>query len=225
MRSESTFVEDWCVFEDSEPSWNDSTNFGLDFVVAATPVASPRRRVRRASLASSLSQEIDLSESSVGCVSVKSEQLKSSSSKTSPRSPRRLAQRPASSSRSSNPPRTPAKKSTRRRGSVSMSNEDKLCNTMASCSLIDLMKVNHINLDTASSSSGSTPTPTEHSNSSSPRRRPVEESNVHSSPRRLSPRRTRRLVSMPQVGSAKPALQTTENACTRRMARRMSCQA
>lgn len=225
MRSESSFVQDWCIFEDSEPSWSDSTtSFGFDFVVAATPVASPRRRVRRASLASSLSHALDLSESSAGGASVKSEQGKS---KTSSRAPRRLSLRPGSSaakpSSSHAPPRTPAKKNTRRRSSI-LHSTDKLCNTMTSCSLMDLMKVNHtIHLDTASSSSGSaTPIPTEHNSNNIPRRRQGEENNAHGSPRRSSPRRTRRLVSMPQVGSAKQALSTRENACTRRMARRMS---
>jgi hypothetical protein len=98
---------------------------------------------------------------------------------------------------------------------------------MASCSLLDLMKVNHIHVDTASSSSGSaTPPPPPTTSNHSPRRRTVEEhNNSHSSPRRSSPRRTRRLVSMPKVGSANPGPQSNENACTRRMARRMSLQA
>ncbi len=220
-------MDNWCVFEENEPSWNDdSTSFGNDFVVAAAPAASPRRRVRRASLASSFSQAPDTSESSMGGGrSVKSEQVRPS--KTSSRATRRLSLRAGSSTQLSRPapPRSPIKKHARRRSSISHTNE-KLCDNMTSCSLLDLMKVNHINLDTASSSSGSATPPPPTTSNHSPRRRPVEEHNSpHSSPRRSSPRRTRRLVSMPKVGSANPGSQSNENACTRRMARRMSLQA
>ncbi|GAX17152.1 hypothetical protein FisN_6Lh452 [Fistulifera solaris] len=227
MRPESSYVDDWCIFEDDEPSWNDdSTSFGIDFVVAADPAASPRRRVRRASLASSLSHTPDVSDSAIGGGrSVKSEQVRPS--KTSSRATRRLSLRGSSTQPSRPaPPRSPVKKNAHRRSSISHTN-DKLCENMASCSLLDLMKVNHISVDTASSSSGSaTPPPPPKTSNHSPRRRTVEEYNsAQSSPRRSSPRRTRRLVSMPKVGSANPGSQSNENACTRRMARRMSLQA
>lgn len=224
MHTECSFVQDWSVFEDNEPSLNDSSSFGLDYVVVATPVitSSPRRRPRRASLTARLSQALDLSESSFGASSVQSEQLKTA---TQTKATRR--QRPGSCARpiGHTAPRTPV--TTRRRRSISHTTDKQLNTTdkqlnnrsMTSCSLIDLMKVGQCNLDTASSSSGSTPSPQEQSKP----RRPEEHAH-HSSPRRSSPRRTRRLLTMPQVGTAKQLLQqtTTENACTRRMARRMS---
>ncbi len=263
----SLFVHEWAVFEDTEPSCSNSSDFGQDFVVATPAASSPRRRRRHVPLSSRLPHALEssievtsvkseqllnasatakathrlprrsggtsrpsgqvpsLSESSLDAKSMKSEQMlkarvRVSAATTTTVSSHRRSRRPVGDEREPGhaTPSSPAK-SSRRRNSVSHKTTTILQNDsmMPSCSLVNIIikDSEHSIATTESSSSGSTPSETH------TRRGRSTEDSAHCSPRRSSPRRTRRLLCMPTVGNAKPSI-TTENACTRRMARRMS---